>query len=192
MRNLEHPRKDRVATEDQIRTVLEAEHDYLYWIALLITGNAILANKCLVDTNGLPGTCGGVFHDWLSRWAHSATARISARTMHEAIVAITAQYESFACEHTNHELLSEDEVEFIRQLDPRQVIAQLDPLCRTVLVLRGIQGASISDCALLLELPRRCVLVAYCRALHWLYERADVLKVLRASEQRLEIFDGEK
>ena len=42
------------------------------------------------------------------------------------------------------------------------ILAALDPLARSALVLRGIQHFSIPDCALLLDMPRQncrgCVL----------------------------------
>jgi hypothetical protein len=184
--------KDRIATTDEIRMVLDAERDYLYWIALLITGDPVLANKSQVDAAGLATISGGVFHDWLSRWARYATARVAASTVHDLIVASANQYGSYACEHATHEVLFEDEVGFIHQLDPQQVITELDPFSRTVLVLRGMQSASISNCALLLEVPRRCVIGAYCRALRWLYKKADVLKAFGDSiDPRMEILDGE-
>jgi DNA-directed RNA polymerase specialized sigma24 family protein len=108
--------------------------------------------------------------------------------MHDAIIAAAPAYESHACEHTDHEVLFEDKVGFIRRLDPLQVVAELDVFSRAVLVLRGVQGASISDCALLLEVPRKCVRGAYCRSLHWLYKKADVLRSLGdAGDPGLEI-----
>lgn len=189
----ENSRKDRIATAGEIRLVLDEEHDYLYWIALLITGDPVLAAKSLIDAGQLSATSGGVFYDWLMRWARSATARVAAQSMHDVITAAAAQYGGYACEHASHEVLFEDEVGLIHQLDPQQVITELDPFSRAVLVLRGMQSASISDCALLLEVSRRSVIGAYCRALRWLYKKADVQKAPGDPvDPRLEILDDEE
>jgi hypothetical protein len=192
-RQHENFRKDRLATANEIRMVLDAEHDYLYWIALLITGDAVLANKCLVDVTGLSTTSCGVFHEWLSRWARTATARIAASSVRDVLVASSQQYATSACEHASHELLSEERVEFIRCFEPQQVISKLDPFSRAILVLRGIQGLSISDCALSIEVPRRCVIGAYCRALRWVAEEAHRFTPSASSgNPLLEILDGEE
>ena len=49
----------------------------------------------------------------------------------------------------------------------RKLIAALDPLARCALVLRGIQHASLADCALLLDVSPGIVARAYSRALRW-------------------------
>jgi hypothetical protein len=75
-------------------------------------------------------------------------------------------------------LLSNDQIASLRRVAPRDIVAALDPLARSALVLRGIQHASIADCALLLDVPRHIVADAYCQALRWNRERAgDDLKV---------------
>lgn len=173
--------------------VLDAEHYYLYWIALLITGDPVLANKCLLDANGLSTMSGGVFHDWVRRWAHSETARVAAKTVHGLLVASSQQYVAHACEHANHAMLSENEVEFLRLLNPQRVITDLDPFSRAILIMRGVQGFSISDCALSIEVPRRSVIGAYCRALRWVAEEAHRFTPSASSgNPLLEILDGEE
>lgn len=188
----ENPRKDRIATADEIRMAIDAEHDYLYWIALLITGDPALADKCLVDAIGVATLSGGVFYDWLSRWARSATARLAAKTIHDLLITSSRQYATHACEHTNHTALSVEETESLRQIDPRQVISELDPISRASLIMRGVQGFSVSGCALFIEAPRRCVIGAYCRALRWLSEKSRATGHLRHSiDPLLEIFPGD-
>jgi len=54
----------------------------------------------------------------------------------------------------------------LRHVDPREIIATLDPLARCALVLRGIQHASLADCALLLDVSANCS-GAYSQALRW-------------------------
>ncbi len=54
---------------------------------------------------------------------------------------------------------------------PRNCIAELDPLCRAVLVLRVAIRSSIQDCALRLNVSRAAVLAANCHAMTWLHDR---------------------
>lgn len=166
-------RSERIATADESRMLRDAEHNYVYWIALLITGDPVTAEKCLVDASALSATSSRSFHDWLSRWARSATARLAAASVQSVITPSAARCASWGCEHARHELLSPKEIEFIRQLDPKQIISDLDPLSRAILVMRGVQGFSVSDCALLLGVPGECVTRAYCHALCWLSEKSD-------------------
>ena len=70
------------------------------------------------------------------------------------------------------DVLSDDQIASLRHVDTRDIVAALDPLARSALVLRGIQHFSITDCALLLDMPRRIVAAAYCRAVRWNDERA--------------------
>ncbi len=164
-------KRDPIATAEDLRSVFETEHDQLDWIALVITGDPALAHKCLVDASGLSANRAGVFRDWLATWSRSASARIATTAVREAITASAAQYLNRTCDHANHPLLSKVEIESVRQLDPTQVIRDLDPISRAVLVLRGLQGASIADCALQLQVPRKCILAAYCSALRWIAEK---------------------
>jgi hypothetical protein len=188
----ENSMEERTVAAGEIRMLLHAEHEYLYWIALLITGDPDIANKCLVESSGLSASRRGIYRDWLSRWARSATARLAAASVQGLITSSAARYASRGCEHAHHGLLSPREIEFIRQLDPKQIISHLDFFSRAILVMRGVQGFSVSDCALLLEVPRKCVVGAYCHALHWLSEKGRIRGPSRNSiDPLLEIFDVE-
>ncbi len=183
-------KRDPIATAEDFRSVFETEHDHLEWIAMVITGDAALAQKCLVDACGLSANRAGVFRDWLATWSRSASARIAIREMRDAITASAAQYLNRTCDHANHPLLSQGEIESVRQLAPTQVIRDLDPISRAVLVLRGLQGASIADCALQLQVPRKCVLAAYCNALRWISEKS--CGPSHSVDRYWEILDGEE
>jgi hypothetical protein len=182
-----------MATRDEIRMALDAERDELYWIAYLITGDPVLARKCLIDASGLSSLGSGVLHDWVSRWAAKATARVAVESVREVLVLSSQEYATRSCEHPSHELLPETRVEFIRQLDPHRVISDLDPFPRAILVLRGTQEFSISECALLLEVPRKSVVAAYCHALRWISKNTGGVSSCAISFDPLsEILDGEE
>ncbi len=167
-------KRDPIATAEELRGIFETERDHLYWIAFVITGDANLADRCLVDASGLSAYGAGVFRDWLSTWSRSATARIASNAVRGTISASAAQYANRTCDHANHSLLSQEEIQSIRLLDPLQVISELDAISRAVLVFRGFQASSLADCALQLQVPRKCVLAAYCNALRWVHEKAHV------------------
>ena len=113
----------------------------------------------------------GVFRDWLVHWARSATTRVASETVQTLISASANSHADVPCDHSDHDVLSDEGIRSLYQVNPEEIAGALDPLSRCVLVLRGVQHASISDCSLLLRVPRRCVISAYCRALRWNDER---------------------
>jgi len=149
-----------------------AEHkESLYWTALVITGNAELARQSIVDATGVTETNSYAFRAWLVQWAHLATARVAVNAV-RSLIHETAAYAESTCSHRKHKRLSPAEIRSLQELDAYVAIQQLDILARTVLALYGCQHASLSQCALLLNVPLRCVVGAYCRALQWYSEFA--------------------
>lgn len=186
-------KRDPIATAEDLRSVFEQEHDHLDWIALVITSDRAMAHRCLVDASGLSANRAGVFRDWLLTWSRSATARIASDAVREAISASALQYANKTCDHANHPLLSEKEIDSVRRLDPLAVISELDAISRAVLVLRGIQGASIAACSLQLKVPRKCVVAAYCNALRWFCEKTHGVGSCGSHvDPYWEILDGEE
>lgn len=152
--------------------ILSDQKESLHWIALMITGNATSAEQSIVDAGGLTETDRYSFRDWLVRWGRSATARAAVNAVRSSIQATAKQYLDCTCSHRTHEPLSPTEAKTLRELDPHQVILTLDILARSVLVLYGLQRASLSECAILLNVPLQCVVDSYCRALQWYREFA--------------------
>jgi DNA-directed RNA polymerase specialized sigma24 family protein len=105
-------------------------------------------------------------------WTNTATVRAAVREVRDLISASASRYIDSSYEHSDSDVLSDDQIASLRNVDTRHIIAALDPLARSALVLRGIQHFSITDCALLLGMPRRIVAAAYCRALRWNDEHA--------------------
>ena len=165
--------KNGLASSDEIRSAFAEQRDHLYWIALLITGDDTLADLAVVNASALSANYSSVFRDWLNGWATYATVRAAIREVHGLISASARYLEDSSSEHPDGAVLSDDQVASLRQVDPQDIIAALDPLARSALVLRGIQHASIADSALLLSLPSRVVAVAYGHALRWNSERTD-------------------
>jgi DNA-directed RNA polymerase specialized sigma24 family protein len=163
--------KGGLASSHEIQSAFAEQREYLYWIALLITGDETLADLAVVNASALSSNYSSVFRDWLNGWATYATVRAAIREVHGLISASARYLENSSSEHPDGAVLSDDQIAALRLVDPREIIAALDPLARAAFVLRGIRQASIADCALLLDVPRRIVAVAYCQALRWNSER---------------------
>jgi len=158
-------RKNKFASLKQMQAAFHREAEDLYWIALVITGEPELARQSVVNAAGQASTGTIVFRKWLVNWAHSATARVAVEAVHDQIIAAAKQYGDWESCASDHELLSDEDAAAIRNLNPFDLISRLDILERSVLVLHGVQYASIAECSRLLNVSRRSVLSAYCRAL---------------------------
>jgi len=165
--------KNGLASRHEIQSAFAEQRDYLYWIALLITGDDALADLAVVNASALSANYSNVFRDWLIGWGKYATVRAAVREVRDLISASASHYADSCSGHSNDGVLSDDQIASLRHVDPRDTIVALDPLARSVLVLRGIQHASITDCALLLDVPRRTVAGAYSQALRWNRERTN-------------------
>jgi len=164
--------KGGLASSHEIQSAFAEQRDYLYWIALLITGDDILAEQAVVNASDLSANYSSVFRDWLIGWAKYATVRAAVREVRDLISTSASYFADSSSEHCDDDVLSDDQIGSLRHIDPREIIAALDPLARSALVLRGIQHTSLADCALLLDVPRRIVATAYCQARRWNNERA--------------------
>ena len=156
-----------IASSHEIQSAFAKQRDYLYWIALLITGDEALADLAVVNAAALSANYSSVFRDWLIGWATYATVRAAVREVRDLVSTSASHFAESFSERCDGDVLSDDQIMSLRNVAPRDIIAALDPLARSALVLRGIQHASITDCALLLDVPRRIVAVAYCQALRW-------------------------
>ena len=165
-----------LVSSQEIKSILAEQRDYLYWTSLVITGDDAIAKQSMVNASDLSASWSGVFRDWVIGWASHVTVRAAVRAVHDLISASARRYSGSSCEASDYEVLSvvlsNDQIVSLRRVDPRDIVAALDPLARSALVLRGIQHASIADCVLLLDVPRHIVADAYCQALRWNRERA--------------------
>jgi DNA-directed RNA polymerase specialized sigma24 family protein len=161
-----------LASSHEIRSAFAEQRDYLYWIALLISGDDVLAEQAVVNASDRSANYSSVFRDWLIGWAKYATVRAALREVRDLISTSASYFADSFSDHCDDDVLSDDQIGSLRDIDPREIVAALDPLARSALVLRGIQHTSIADCALLLDVPRRIVATAYCQALRWNNQRA--------------------
>jgi DNA-directed RNA polymerase specialized sigma24 family protein len=164
--------QDGLASSHEIQSAFVDQRDHLNWIALLITGDQALADQAVINASDLSASNSSVFRDWLIRWTNAATVRAAVREVRDLISASASRYIDSSCEPLDNNLLSHDQIDSLRHVDTRDIVAGLDPLARSALVLRGIQHLSIAECALLLDIPRQIIAVAYCQALRWHNKRA--------------------
>lgn len=160
-----------LASGSEMQATFNAEYEDLYWRALVITGEPQLARQSVVNARGLASSNTGVFRDWLVRWAQSTIVRVAAESVRDQIIAVARKYVNWTCSHSDHPLFSAEQVASLRRVDALQSVADLNPLERAVLVLHGIQRASIPECALLLTVSNRCVISAYCCVLQRMERR---------------------
>jgi DNA-directed RNA polymerase specialized sigma24 family protein len=161
------------ASPAEIVACFQDQRNVLGRLAFLIIGEQATAEQAVVHACEMTLQRNSPFRDWLFKWAKAATiaGAISHRT--EVIRICEAAYKDRRCPHAEH--LSQGDAEeravsldLILKTDTHILIAELDPLCRAILVLRVAMRSSIQDCALRLNVSRPAVLAANCHALMWL------------------------
>jgi DNA-directed RNA polymerase specialized sigma24 family protein len=144
-------------------------------LAFLITGDRATADQAVVQACEITLQGNSPFRNWLFEWAKTATIASAISHETEAIRICEAAYKDRRCPHVEH--LSQGDAEeraasldLILGTDAQTLLAELDPLCRAVLVLRVAIRSSIQDCALRLNVSRAAVLGANCHAMTWLHD----------------------
>jgi len=129
--------KGRYATVDDIRNVFGDYHNALHWMADFLLGDKKLAEACIIDACTIAQTQGPTFHEWLVHWAARATARCAFQRHQASILELAPEYEKGEAVEQTHRPLSAEY--FQRLIENSDLLkAQLDVLCRFVLVYRGI------------------------------------------------------
>jgi hypothetical protein len=173
-------------SSSEILECFRDERDLLFRIALLITGNIAAAEQSLVDARELAKNGLVPFHDWLVTWAVRVTTKAAILNSRDAIYGCETAYANARCDHIEHLLQSNvidrgADAAFLFRIDPGIVIAELDPLARTILVLRILAKSSISNCALQLGVSTSTAVAANCRAMGWLRDATQERRAEHAS-----------
>ena len=161
------------ASPAEIVACFQDQRNVLSRLAFLITGDQAMADQVVVQACEMTLQGNSPFRDWLFEWAKAATIASAISHGTEAVRICEAAYKEPRCSHAEH--LSQGDAEeraasldLILGADAQELIAELDPLCRAVLVLRVAIRSSIQDCALRLNVSRAAVLGANCHAMAWL------------------------
>ena len=163
------------ASPAEIVACFQDQRNVLGGLAFLITGDQATAEQAVVQACEITLQGNSPFRDWLFEWAKAATIANAISHGTEATRIYEVAYKDRRCPHVEH--LSQGDAEeraasldLILGADAQKLIAELDPLCRAVLVLRVAIRSSIQDCALRLNVSHAAVLGANCHAMTWLHE----------------------
>ena len=164
------------ASPAEVVVCFQDQRNVLGRLAFLITGNQATADQAVVHACDITLQGNSPFRDWLLEWAKTATIASAISHGTEAIRICEAAYKDRRCPHVEHLSQADAEeraaiLDLIFGTDAQTLIAELDALCRAVLVLRIAIRSSIQDCALRLNVSRAVVLAANCHALTWLQAR---------------------
>ena len=178
-------RDERFASQAEVEGEFDSQAISLHWLAEVITGNAEVARQCVTDARSLSSKNSQLFRDWLTHWARNATVRRAIDSVRGEIAAASLTYKATVCEHRAHEPLSTEDMHHLQRLSATQIAAALDPLARATLVLRGMQRATLQECALTFGVSRIVVLAAMCKAGSWVHSlESDFLHTAAHSPQR--------
>jgi DNA-directed RNA polymerase specialized sigma24 family protein len=163
------------ASPAEIVACFQDQRHVLGRLAFLITGDQATAEQAVVQACEMTLQGNSPFRDWLFEWAKTATIFSAISHGTEAIRICEAACKDRRCPHVEH--LSQGDAEeraaslnLILGTDTQKLLAELDPLCRAVLVLRVAIRSSIQDCALRLNVSRAAVIGANCHAMTWLHD----------------------
>lgn len=161
------------ASAAEIVTCFRDQRNLLDRLAFLITADEAIAEQAVAQACKITLQGNSPFRNWLLEWAKAATIAGAISLQGDAIRMCEATYNDRRCPHVEHQCQFDDErraasLALILQMDTRKIIAELDPLCRTILVLRIAIRSSIQDCSLRLNVSRAAVLAANCQAMTWL------------------------
>lgn len=164
------------ASPAEVVACFQDQRNLLGRLAFLITGDQAIADQAVVQACGITLQGNRPFRDWLLEWAKAATIAAATSLQGNAIRACEATYKDLRCPHEAHSSQGDAEeramkLDLVLAADAQELLSELDPLCRAVLVLRVAIRSSIQDCALRLNVSRAAVLAAICHALTWLEKR---------------------
>ncbi len=157
------------ASAAEIMACFRDQRNLLDRLAFLITADKAVAERAVAQACEITLQGNSPFRNWLLEWAKAATITAAISLKGNEIRTCEAKYKDRRCPHLEHLCQLDDELRaatlaLILQMDAQKIIAELDPLCRAVLVLRIAIRSSIQDCSLRLNVSRAAVLAANCHA----------------------------
>ncbi len=162
------------ASAAEVVTCFRDERCLLTKLAFLITEDQASADRSVDNACDVTLHGNSPFRDWLLEWAKAATITSAISQKLPALRNCEAAYQHKRCDHVEHSWQCDGDqreasLGLIVKADPRKLIAELDTLCRAILVLRLAVRSSIQDCVLRLNVSRAAVLAANCQAMTWLH-----------------------
>jgi hypothetical protein len=158
-RNLPEP-----PAREYIDRVFSRHREELEWLANFLAGDETIAAVCLVDACALAESENPGFQEWLLNCACLATIRSAVEIQQQRIIQLSFAYTQRPCIHGGHRALSSDWRDILAE-QSSVVIARLDVLCRSALVICGLERRSAYEAAALLGIHPAGVEGAYCAAI---------------------------
>ena len=161
------------ASAADIAACFRDQRNLLDKLAFLVTADRAIAERAVAQACEITLQGSSPFRKWLLEWAKAATIAAATSLQGDAIRLCKAMYKDRRCPHVEHLSQLDDErrvasLALILQMDTEKIIAELDPLCRAILVLRIAIRSSIQDCSFRLNVSRAAMLAANCHAMTWL------------------------
>ena len=161
------------ASTSDIVACFDQERPLLMNLAFLITGDEFVAAQCVENARENTLKSRSPFRDWILEWAKTATIQLALLRATRVIRNFEDAHKRWRCAHDEHLTENGDEahrfdLQRLTLVDATELVSELDPLCRAVLVLRLALRSSIQECAFRLNVSRLAVIGANCRAMEWL------------------------
>ena len=161
------------ASAVEIMACFRDQRSLLNRLAFLITADRATAEQAVSQACEITLQGNSPFRDWLLEWAKTATIAAATSLHRDAIRACEAMYNDRGCRHIEHLCQLDDQrraasLALILGMDAQEIIGELDPLCRAILVLRIAIRSSIQDCSLRLSVSRTAAVAANCLVMTWL------------------------
>jgi hypothetical protein len=177
------------ASPAEIVACFQAHRGPLGKLAFLITGDQTAADRAIGSACEITLQGNGPFRAWLIEWAKVATIMCAISLQDDAIRICEPMYKDRSCSHIEHLCELDDErraagLALILKADDQQFVAELDPLCRAILVLRLAIRSSIQDCVFRLNVSLAAVLAANCHAMNWLDQCHMTLRRRKSHDDR--------
>lgn len=161
------------ASAAEVVTCFRDDKNLLKKLAFLITADKAMAEEAVAKACEITLQGNRPFRDWLLEWAKAATMGAAISLNGPAIRRSEVMYKDRRCQHAEHLCQMDEErrpanLALVLGMDAQEIIGELDPLCRAILVLRIAIRSSIQDCSLRLNVSRSAAVAANCLAMTWL------------------------
>ncbi len=161
------------ASTSDVVSCFEQARSLLMKMAFLITGDEFVAARCVENARENTLKSHRPFRDCILEWAKTATIQLALLRSARVIRSFEDPHKGWRCSHAEHLAENADEtrrlgLQRLTLIDATELVSELDPLCRAVLVLRLALRNSIQECAFRLNVSRLAVIGANCRAMEWL------------------------
>jgi len=161
---MSHKNQRAFASVNDIHRAFHEHRAEIEWLAYFITGDRTISAVCVAVARASSEAHNSVFVQQLLNWARHATVLAAIDTQRDRIKQVSGKYGHSASIHPGHEPLTGETLELLVQQSD-VLIARLDVVSRTALIICGVQKDSIAEAAVMLGVSRTVASAAYSAAL---------------------------